>query len=93
MIQKQTPDFTILLLAAILIVCALCSSCAKVDNNVGHKCKWELCPYKNVMPNNYGKAVTQYTGTDGGDSYSIDILHLEFPAKEYEELEQMLFED
>jgi Zn-finger protein len=92
--QKTNPDFTILLIAFIVIIAALIS-CQKIDidKQSGHKCKWQFCPYKGVLNNQYGKAVAAYTGTDGGDAYSIDILHLEFPAKEYDELEQMLFED
>jgi len=90
--QKNHPDFTILLIGLIILIAAICS-CKKVEIDNGHKCRWELCPYKNITPNNYGKAVKDYTGTDGGDAYSIDILHLEFPEKDYDELEQMLFED
>lgn len=90
--QKNNTDYTILLLAIIFIIAALCS-CKKQDTNQGHQCRWNLCPYKGVTPDKNGKAVRQYTGTDGGDSYSIDILHLEYPQANYDELEQMLFED
>lgn len=59
----------------------------------GHKCRWDLCPYKGVTWIERAGAVTQYVGEDyaGSDSWCIDMLHLEHPKAEYEELEDLLF--
>ena len=56
-----------------------------------HNCKWKLCPYKGITEAQYKEAVTNYTGEEGTDSWCIDMLHLEHPKAEYEELEAMLF--
>jgi len=58
-----------------------------------HTCKWVKCPFKGVTPDNYGKAVAAYVGNNESDAYSLDMLHLYYPAAEYEELQTMLRED
>ena len=92
--QRNNPDFTVLIIAFIVIIAALCS-CQKIEVNkqLGHKCKWQFCPYKGVLNNQYGKAVAAYVGNSESDAFSIDMLHLYSPAAEYDELETMLLED
>jgi hypothetical protein len=58
-----------------------------------HTCKWKLCPYKGITQDNFGKSVAAYVGKSEGDGFSLDMLHLYYPAAEYEELETMLRED
>ncbi|MES2382436.1 MAG: hypothetical protein V4538_15420 [Bacteroidota bacterium] len=78
----------------LIILSVLFSACKKVDiQPTGHQCKWHLCPYKGITPANYGKAVSNYVGNSESVGYSLDILHLNFPNAEYEELESMLNED
>lgn len=59
--------------------------------NISHVCKWELCPYKNITPLNWNSAVVDYVEDEGTDAWCIDMLHLEFPNDEYEQLEDKLF--
>ncbi len=59
----------------------------------GHSCKWVLCPYKGISLDSAHKYVLQYVGNDKSPGYSLDILHLQHPTAEYEELETMLNED
>ena len=59
-----------------------------------HACKYDLCPFKGVgnHPGEWSKAVTDYTGCeDGTDCYYIEILHLEYPDENYDQLEDRLF--
>lgn len=57
-----------------------------------HSCRWELCPYKGITVGNYEAAVKDYTGSpEGSDGYCIDLLHLQHPDKDYEQLEDLLF--
>ena len=59
----------------------------------GHSCKWELCPYKGVKcaPGEWNEAVYSYTECEKGtDCYYIDMLHLQFPNDEYDQLEERL---
>ena len=77
---------------AFLCICVggLLYACSK--EKIGHECRWEHCPYKGVKPGQYEKAVEKYTECDEGtDCYYIDILHLEYPTDEYDQLEEKLF--
>jgi len=58
-----------------------------------HTCKWKHCPYKGITPDKWKQSVINYVGieNEGTDSYYIDMLHLEFPELEYDELENKLF--
>ena len=58
-----------------------------------HTCKWQSCPYKGITPDQWKQSVINYVGieNEGTDSYYIDMLHLEFPELEYEQLEEKLF--
>ena len=59
-----------------------------------HQCKWKLCPYKGITPDQWKQSVINYVGNEneGTDAYYIDMLHLEFPELEYDELENKLFQ-
>ncbi len=63
-------------------------SCNKVD--VGHSCKYRLCPYKNVSPERYEDKVLEYHGTDDCISYWLDLYHLQYPTYEDYQLEELL---
>lgn len=57
-----------------------------------HKCRFALCPYTGITPAFWKEAVRNYSGCEeGSDCYEVDMLHLEFPDKSYDELEDMLF--
>ncbi len=56
-----------------------------------HACKWDLCPYKDVQPEDAREAVIEYTGEDSTIAYYLDYLHIQEPAMEYEELEEIAF--
>lgn len=64
-----------------------------VLNPQGHACRWNLCPYKGVRKPEWERAVTRYVGEDaaGTDAWCIDVLHLEYPKDEYDDLEARLF--
>lgn len=57
----------------------------------GHACKWSECPYKGIKVAQYERAVSKYVGEACTDAYHIDMLHLQYPADEYEQLEDKLF--
>jgi hypothetical protein len=54
-----------------------------------HKCIWD-CPYKDITPSQWEESVRDRYD-EGSDGYYIDMLHLEFPDKDYDELEDILF--
>lgn len=104
--MKQTLNFKfILMLIGFAMALILLNSCShngygchgrgKIMTRVvsaGHKCKWQLCPYKDVVKANYKAAVLKYTDSPGGsDAVCIDLLHLEYPTLEYDQLEEKLF--
>jgi hypothetical protein len=60
------------------------------DRKDAHTCKWRLCPYKGIYHNQWSERVTEYVGDIGTDAWHLDMLHLQYPKKEYEELEQLL---
>ena len=76
---------------SLLLLLTVLGGCKKTIT--GHECKWMHCPYKGVLPANYSASILQYIGEDskGSDSYYIDLLHLENPTLEYDELEELLF--
>jgi len=57
---------------------------------VTHICSYELCPY-NGLDNNTATLKAAAIYGDGSDSYCIDMLHLEYPAYDYEKLDSLLF--
>lgn len=76
---------------ALLMIIGLLAFKATTAPATGHKCKWDLCPYKGIQEAQYRTAVTNYVGEKLTDAWCIDMLHLEFPDAEYEELENRLF--
>lgn len=74
----------------ILIICGLADNFS--DAPGPHSCRWHLCPYKGITVGNYEQAVKEYTQSpEGSDGYCIDLLHLQFPDKDSDQLEDMLF--
>lgn len=67
-------------------------SCSKDNRPIyGHKCKWTDCPYKGIVRHMWHNAVLKEAGEEGSDIYCIDILHLQYPEDNYDELEDKLF--
>ena len=97
--MKKSKDYTLHLIFSIIAFCVIGEyACHKSIENTEtapaakHACKWELCPYKGITPNQWNQAVRDYTQCEEAtDAYLIDILHLEYPMAEYEELDSMLF--
>lgn len=67
------------------------SSCSYRSIRHGHTCRWELCPYKGVTAELAHRSVVSYTGEAYTDAYCIDMLHLQYPTEEYQQLEERLF--
>lgn len=55
-----------------------------------HQCRWPLCPYKGITNDKAAKAVANYVGDSGIDAYYIDILHIQYPTYEYDQLDSLL---
>lgn len=89
--NSQKIDLSILVIAFFVAMLLLATSC---NNPTGHTCKWQSCPYKGIKPDQWKVSILDYIGqdTEGSDSYYIDLLHLEYPFYEYEQLEDMLFQ-
>lgn len=75
----------------LFIIAVLLASCSTRYKGIGHMCKWQLCPYHGVTANNARAAVIAYTGESDTDAYCIDMLHLQYPSDDYEQLEERLF--
>jgi hypothetical protein len=90
--ESYKANGLIVICLSLFILCF--ASCKKISTKEIelHKCRWTLCPYKNITPYQYKECVIEYTGEEGTDSYCIDMLHLMFPKDEYEQLEERLFE-
>lgn len=73
------------------IILTLCILLLVYRNDNCHKCKWSKCPYKGIYPSQWSDKVSLYVGETGTDAWCIDMLHLEYPNKEYDELEDLLF--
>lgn len=78
------------LVAIMLLVIALWLFAVGYEDKPGHKCRWALCPYKGVKPSHYKEAVKALY-EEGTDIYRIDLLHLQYPNDEYDQLEEKLF--
>lgn len=76
---------------ALALIVGLIMHAVKNHPATGHQCRWEKCPYKGIQAAQYRAAVTAYVGEEGTDGWCIDLLHLQYPALEYEALEVMLF--
>lgn len=62
-------------------------------SNKGHACKWSTCPYKGVAADLAHRSVVAYTGEAYTDAYCLDILHLQYPTEDYDQLEERLFKN
>lgn len=98
--MKRTKDYTLLALFIPFALACLfeigigCEAKKEqpVKPEIGHTCKWELCPYKGVKEADRKTAVLTYTEClEGSDGYCIDMLHLEYPTLEYDQLDSLLF--
>lgn len=58
--------------------------------NSGHQCRWPLCPYKGVAIANSSMAVADYVGDNCTDAYTIDMLHMQYPALDADQLGSLL---
>lgn len=72
-----------------LLIILLCIGCNKARFG-GHTCKWDKCPYKGVTTDLANRSVVAYTGEAYTDAYCLDMLHLQHPSFEYEQLEELL---
>jgi hypothetical protein len=59
--------------------------------NIGHQCRWDLCPYKGVIMKDATNAVSDYTGEACTDAYYIDMLHIQYPTLDADQLDSLLF--
>lgn len=87
--NKKPKDYTILLIGIVILIAVLAASCGKSGNQ--HTCRWDLCPYKGATANNASHVVSVYVGEIGTDAYCIDMLHIQYPNEEYEQLEDRLW--
>ena len=55
-----------------------------------HVCRWELCPYKGVTMQQASNAVADYTGEACTDAYHIDMLHIQYPTLDADQLDSLL---
>jgi hypothetical protein len=85
-----------------ILICLIAVTCGLADNfadqpefspaDLPHACRWPYCPYKGITPGNQDAAVREYTGCDEGtDGYCIDMLHFQYPEKDGDQLEDILF--
>jgi len=80
--KKENIHLLLIIIAALLMCCAGCK-------NPGHACRWKLCPYKGVT--DAPEAVAAYTQCEPGtDGYEIDILHIEYPDLDADQLDSLL---
>lgn len=70
-------------------------ACPNYSPLPAHSCRWDACPYKGVQPwpGEWNEAVYDYTDCEEGtDCYYIDMLHLQFPDEDYDQLEDRLWQ-
>lgn len=58
--------------------------------NTAHKCRWDLCPYKGITLDKASKVVANYVGSSGVDAYYIDMLHIQYPTLDADQLDSLL---
>jgi len=75
------------------ILLILLSSCTYkyitvgANQNLPHKCKYKLCPYKGLYKPQWNDSVINYTRTKFGDTaHAIDMVHLKKPNWTYEQI-------
>jgi len=86
-----------LLLGAVTIcffmfIVIFCISATKAaSRHQPHTCKWRECPYKGVCKAGADSSVTRYTGQRYTDGWCIDMLHIEYPDLNNDQLDSILF--
>lgn len=91
--MKSTKFGSYFLFVVVIFVFLIADNYSPVPPQAEHKCRWDECPYKGILPKQFDEAVRKYSECEEGtDCYIIDILHLQNPTLEYEELEKMLFD-
>ncbi len=74
--------FRIIMLAIALWIGSTCKN---------HKCKWDLCPYKEIVRLEWDGCIIEYTQTERStDAYRVDSIHLEHPTWEYDSIDSLL---
>lgn len=57
-----------------------------------HECKWDLCPYKEIVRIEWNDCIIEYGKTErSSDAYKADSVHLEHPTWEYDQIDSLLF--
>ena len=85
-------DYTIPLLLIVLGVAILVSSCNIKYFGQRHVCKYDLCPYKGINPDQWNNSVKKYTEDSSfTDSWCVDITHLQHPDYTYDQIDSVLF--
>lgn len=71
----------------LLFLCSCKGMYVAGNQNLPHRCKYNLCPYKGLYKKQWRDSVANYTKTNYGDTaYSIDIVHLLNPNWGYEKI-------
>ena len=70
----------------LFVISIIASLCAPVK----HVCRWELCPYKGITMQQASNAVSEYTGEACTDAYHIDMLHIQYPTINADQLDSLL---
>jgi hypothetical protein len=66
------------------------SLCVQLSNNNKHACRWKLCPYKGITQAQADIAVSEYVGEACTDAYHIDMLHIQYPTLDADQLDSLL---
>jgi len=57
---------------------------------VKHTCRWDLCPYKGIERGQAVTYVTTYAMGACTDAYYIDMLHIQCPTLDADQLDSLL---
>jgi hypothetical protein len=66
------------------------SLCTQLANKNRHACRWNLCPYKGITQKQATNAVSEYVGEACTDAYHIDMLHIQYPTLDNDQLDSLL---
>lgn len=91
--MNKPKDYTLLAVGLVLLLAVLIASCnhkEPIHKNESHTCRWPLCPYKGITNDKAAKAVANYVGDSGINAYYIDMLHIQYPTYEYDQLDSLL---
>jgi len=70
----------------LFVISIIVSLCAPAK----HVCRWELCPYQGVTIEHTSESVANYTGHVCTEAYHIDILHIQYPTLDADQLDLLL---